>query len=94
MVHLTESNISRIHILHADGGGALQRTPTEQFGKFRTSYGRFANHPNIICNDHELDRIREYIVNNPLQWTRDRENPDIVRATGRSPQLKDAPWRI
>ncbi len=48
----------------------------------------------IVRNDHELDRIREYIVNNPLQWTLDRENTDIVRATGRSPQLKDAPWCI
>ncbi len=29
----------------------------------------------IIRNDHELERIREYIVNNPLQWTDDSDNP-------------------
>jgi REP element-mobilizing transposase RayT len=36
----------------------------------------------IIRNDDEMNRIREYIVNNPLQWESDRENPS-VRATGR-----------
>ena len=35
----------------------------------RTYYER------IIRNDHELERIREYIVNNPLQWTDDSDNP-------------------
>lgn len=29
----------------------------------------------VIRNDEELNRIREYITNNPLQWALDRENP-------------------
>ncbi|MGQ9573601.1 MAG: transposase, partial [Dehalococcoidia bacterium] len=29
----------------------------------------------IIRNEHALDRIREYIVYNPLRWALDRENP-------------------
>ncbi len=29
----------------------------------------------IIRNDDELNRIREYIVNNPLNWDSDRNNP-------------------
>lgn len=29
----------------------------------------------IIRNENELNKIREYIVNNPLQWQYDRENP-------------------
>jgi REP element-mobilizing transposase RayT len=29
----------------------------------------------IIRDDHELDRIREYIRTNPLKWQWDRENP-------------------
>jgi REP element-mobilizing transposase RayT len=33
----------------------------------------------IIRNDNELDRIRQYIANNPLQWEMDRENPDGAR---------------
>jgi len=50
----------------------------------------------IIRNENELNRIREYIVNNTLQWEMDRENPngqwDIVQAQG--PALtKDEPWR-
>ncbi len=49
----------------------------------------------IIRNEDELNRIREYIANNPLRWHLDRENPDrigddefdcwLVGATGRSP---------
>jgi REP element-mobilizing transposase RayT len=29
----------------------------------------------VVRNDEELQRIREYIVNNPAQWELDRENP-------------------
>jgi len=29
----------------------------------------------IIHNDADLDRIREYILNNPKQWELDKENP-------------------
>lgn len=29
----------------------------------------------VIRNEDELNRIREYIINNPLQWQFDRENP-------------------
>jgi REP element-mobilizing transposase RayT len=30
----------------------------------------------IIRDDDELNRIREYIGNNPIQWELDNENPD------------------
>jgi len=30
----------------------------------------------VVRNDHELQRIREYIANNPLQWALDRQNPE------------------
>ena len=36
----------------------------------------------IIRNENELNRIREYVVNNPLQWELDRENPAVQRHTG------------
>lgn len=29
----------------------------------------------VIRNEEEMNRIRQYIVNNPLQWELDRENP-------------------
>ncbi len=31
----------------------------------------------IIRNQNELNRIREYIANNPMKWEFDRENPDV-----------------
>jgi putative transposase len=33
----------------------------------------------IIRNERELDRIREYIVNNPLKWALDTEHPNAKR---------------
>lgn len=30
----------------------------------------------IIRNEKELNKIREYIINNPLTWQLDRENPE------------------
>ena len=30
----------------------------------------------VIRDEESLNRIREYIVNNPLSWSIDRENPD------------------
>ncbi|MCK9357534.1 MAG: hypothetical protein M0R22_10415 [Dehalococcoidia bacterium] len=30
----------------------------------------------VIRNDDALDRIREYITNNPTSWALDRENPE------------------
>jgi hypothetical protein len=51
----------------------------------------------IIRNDESLNRIREYIVNNPAQWALDRENSATVLRIGQ-PQgvapTEDEPWRI
>ena len=32
----------------------------------------------IIRNEEELNRLREYIYNNPLRWHLDRENPNRI----------------
>ena len=32
----------------------------------------------VICNETELNRVREYIVNNPLKWSFDHENPTRI----------------
>jgi putative transposase len=34
----------------------------------------------IIRNEKELNKIREYIINNPLKWHLDRENPERIGA--------------
>lgn len=33
----------------------------------------------VIRDENELSRAREYIVNNPMQWELDRENPAYCR---------------
>jgi REP element-mobilizing transposase RayT len=49
----------------------------------------------IIRDEDELSRIREYIVNNPLQWAVDRENPSTRAAQVSPPRCsKDEPWRV
>lgn len=42
------------------------------FDKFAWQPRRFYEH--IIRADGSLNRIRQYIVNNPAQWTKDKEN--------------------
>ena len=41
----------------------------------------------IVRNDESLNRIREYIVNNPIRWDVDRENPAVI-----TPEPENA-WR-
>lgn len=50
----------------------------------------------IIRDGESLNKIREYIVNNPMQWAFDRENLNIVRvrASLKPARTKDEPWRI
>ncbi|MCK4683019.1 hypothetical protein KAT59_08350, partial [Candidatus Bipolaricaulota bacterium] len=44
----------------------------------------------IIRNDGESNRVREYIVNNPLKWGLDRENPG-AKSKGPTPE---EPWLV
>ncbi len=46
----------------------------------------------IIRDDESLNRIREYIVNNPMQWALDLENH--VKAGLKPAPAQDEPWRI
>ena len=34
-------------------------------------------HEHIVRNEHDLDKVREYIDTNPLRWEFDRENPAV-----------------
>jgi REP element-mobilizing transposase RayT len=36
----------------------------------------------IIRNNDEMDRIREYIINNPVQWAEDENNPSNINRRG------------
>jgi hypothetical protein len=33
----------------------------------------------VIRNEEKLNLIREYVLNNPLQWLYDRENPEHIQ---------------
>lgn len=47
-----------------------------------------------IGNVDALNRIREYITTNPLQWALDRENPEFRGRGGVTPPLPERdPWR-
>jgi REP element-mobilizing transposase RayT len=56
---------------HEYGNGVRQRGWPEYAGKLwqRDYYER------VIRNERELAALREYVVNNPLQWHLDHENP-------------------
>jgi REP element-mobilizing transposase RayT len=42
----------------------------------KTSLWQRGYHDHVIRDDHDLERIREYIVTNPIRWARDPEHPD------------------
>jgi len=48
----------------------------------------------IIRDERSLDRIREYIAANPLQWDLDIENPAHHACPSRTRPPKDEPWRV
>ena len=43
---------------------------------FNKKFWQRSYYEHIIRNEKELNRIREYIQNNPLKWELDRENPE------------------
>jgi len=50
----------------------------------------------IVRNEKELNEIRDYIANNPVQWELDRENPAILdmRAHQAAPLQGNEWWRV
>ena len=59
--------------------GQIKSLTKKSINKTRGTPGRPVWQPNyhehVIRNEKELERIREYICNNPLRWPSDRENP-------------------
>ncbi len=64
---------------------AVTRRINELRGTSRTPVWQRNYYEHVIRNEDDLNEIREYIVNNPLKWDLDRENPEYVGATSRSP---------
>lgn len=67
----------------------FKSTTTKQINQLRQIPGMYLWQRNyyehIIRNEYELKQAREYVINNPLQWQYDRENP------GRRGTLQRAP---
>jgi len=51
------------------------RRINEQFHQTGASVWQRSFCDHVIRNEHDLNRIREYIQNNPLSWTEDEEYP-------------------
>ena len=67
--------------------GAYKSVTTVEYVRGVKAYGwrRFAGrlwqrnyYEHVIRDEGELDRAREYIVNNPLKWALDRDNPAVA----------------
>jgi putative transposase len=59
--------------------GAFKTVSTKKINQFRNSPGQTIWQRNyyehIIRNNRSLNRIRCYIINNPIKWEFDKENP-------------------
>ena len=59
--------------------GAFKTVSTKQFNLSQGKPGQLLWQRNyyehVIRNDDEMNRVREYIINNPLHWETDTENP-------------------
>ena len=86
---------ARARIAPPDGVGARHGVPLQVW------QDDFYEH--IIRSEKELNRIREYICNNPLRWAYDSENPardpdavdeiDDILGTEDDPDGRGTPWR-
>ncbi len=47
----------------------------------------------IIRNEESLNRIRQYIADNPQCWAGEREHPDVARAGSKPHPTENEPWR-
>jgi REP element-mobilizing transposase RayT len=59
---------------------------TSGWPPFRGQLWQRNYYEHIIRDEDALNRIRQYILDNPANWSRDRENPAAA------PRLEDA-WR-
>ncbi len=63
--------------------GQFKSIVTKQINGIRNSSGlpvwQRNYYEHIIRNEDELNRVREYIINNPLRWADDENNPENVK---------------
>lgn len=63
--------------------GQFKSVTTKQINRLRNTSGtpvwQRNYYEHIIRNDGELNRIREYIINNSARWAEDEENPTNMK---------------
>ena len=73
--------------------GAFKTVSAKQINSMRSISGQPIWQRNyyerIIRNDDELNRVREYVMNNPMQWHLDTENPEGVGRFGSGVGVSD-----
>lgn len=84
-----DSGVSLGEIVRAFKAGSTRRIRQASQPDF-TWQANYYEH--IIRNDHELERIRNYIVSNPLMWEDDPENPKRRPVNGTSAGDAGAGW--
>ena len=65
--------------------GQFKSIASKRINKFNNTPGQIIwqpkFHDHIIRNELSLNRIREYIINNPLNWDLDKKNPLVIQKT-------------
>jgi putative transposase len=56
----------------------IRGVKTDDWPPFRKRFWQRDYYEHIVRNDAALDRIRVYIANNPFNWERDPENPEVT----------------
>jgi len=61
--------------------GSFKSTVTRWFHQNGYPHFRWQRnyYDHIVRDENELGRIREYVVNNPLEWDLDDENPNVFK---------------
>lgn len=58
----------------------IQHAKNDNWPRFDKRIWQRNYYEHIIRNDAELNRVRQYIIENPLKWDMDYENPDNINA--------------
>ena len=69
--------------------GAFKTVSTKRINEIRGTLGvpvwQRNYYERVIRNGEELNRVRQYIIDNPAHWEEDRENPNNVGAVREPP---------
>jgi len=64
--------------------GQFKSIATKQINAIRNTPGfpiwQRNYYEQVIRNDNELNRIQQYIINNPVQWAEDENNPANIKS--------------